>query len=482
MESGNYLGIYLSKDTATVVCLDPQGKELLGCFSVSAVEEQQEEQVNPGMSALASLIAQGCAERELGFSDVAVALDCSMFMQHNVHSEFSDTKQLNATVRFDTEEALATDISNIALAFQKMSSDQSGSDLMVFTAQRKVLSEIILSLQSNAIDPVTIEPDVNCLSRFICQNLSFSDGEHTLFGVLSKRNGYLVDPPSGAGQEASMVRTFLVGSAQNRSEILSREVMITTVLVRGGEPIKFLKIFDSADSVNFQQLSERLDTEVSGVDWLEAGLIAPEDTEAVDFAIACGAALTHLDKAERVNFRDDFMPYQGKKLRLQKTLKFTAISATVLLIALGLFFQSQLTKVNKYRNALYDKFVVDYSAVMQGKIPSRRLNPVTKLKSEVRRIRNIKSGLLEDEQGLTISAKLTKVIEAFNKCAAQTKLVIDTITVTTRNISVSGSTSKRNNSLLLFDKIRENRFDVVPSNLKEESGRDKFLIQIIPKQ
>ena len=490
MESQNYLGIYLSKDTATVVCLGPLGREMLGCFSVSAVEEHEDAQVNPGVSGLASLIAQGCAERQLEFSDVAVALDCAMFMQHNVHSEFSDEKQIGATVRFDAEEALATDISDVAIAFQKTFGDQTGSELTVFTAQRKVLSEVLRSLQSNAIDPVTIEPDVNCLSRFIRQNVSPPEDGHTLFGVLSRRSGYLVDPPTGIGggqgQEASMVRTFLVGPTRDRSGLLSREVLITTALVRGSEPINCLKIFDSAGSVDCRQLSERLGIEVSSVDLLESGATVsgvPTDcAEAVDCAIAYGAALTHLDKAQSANFRDDFMPYQGRKLRLQKALKFTAISATVLLVALGLYFQSQLMKVNKERDARYDKFVVDYSAVMQGKEPPPKINPVSRLKSEVARIKNFKIGL-DGNKGLTISSKLTKVLDAFNECAAPTKLMIDSISITARNIGITGSTSTRNNTLLLFDTIRKNNLDVVQTNLSTDSKtrRDKFIITVIPK-
>ena len=50
-----------------------------------------------------------------------------MFMQHNVHSKFNDPKQIAATVRFDAEEALATDISDLAIAFKITSSNQAGS-------------------------------------------------------------------------------------------------------------------------------------------------------------------------------------------------------------------------------------------------------------------------------------------------------------------------------------------------------------------
>jgi len=164
VEGQNYLGIYLSKDGATVVCLGSQGRSgnVRGCFSVS-LDQEQERSTSADMSELARLIAEGCAARRLEFSEVAVALDCAMFMQHNVHSEFRDAKQIAQTVRFDTEEALSTDISDVAIAFKVTASDKSGSEMTVFTAQRQILSDVLRSLQRNNIDPVTVEPDVNCI-------------------------------------------------------------------------------------------------------------------------------------------------------------------------------------------------------------------------------------------------------------------------------------------------------------------------------
>ena len=93
MESQNYLGIYLSRDTSTVVCLNLLGRvgKVLGSFSVSVEEGEQ-----ANMQALAGLIAQGCAQRRWSYSEVSVALDCAIFMQHSVHSEFSDRKQIAA--------------------------------------------------------------------------------------------------------------------------------------------------------------------------------------------------------------------------------------------------------------------------------------------------------------------------------------------------------------------------------------------------
>ena len=487
MESQNYLGIYLSRDTATVVCLNLLGRigKVLGSFSVSVEENEQ-----ANMQALVDLIAQGCAQRRWSYSEVSVALDCAIFMQHGVHSEFGDRKQIAATIRFDTEEALATDITNIALAFEITSAGQEGSELTVFTAQRKILSELLESLQAHNLDPVNIEPDVSCLSRFIYRKKPSAESHQpgTLFGILSRRNGYLIIPPISAGpesQKASTVRTFLVGPTQNRGELLSREVLVTTALVKSGEPINYLKVFDSAGTVNHQQLGEKLGIESDGIGLLdEAGAekqIQDDSFETVDYAIAYGAALAHSEKGHRVNFRDDFSPFQGKKLKMQQALKFAAISVTVLLIAVGLFFQAKLMSRNKDNRKLNAKFAENYTSVMLGQKPADIKSAVKKLGTEKRRLEEAKKGLFTIKGEQSISSKLTLVLTAFNKCAAQTNLNIKSITIAAKDIIVTGDTSSRQNTLKLFDTLRNNGLDVLRHNFDIKGTRDNFNITLSPK-
>ena len=486
MEPQNYLGIYISRDTATVVCLALIGRhgKVLGCFSVSVKEQ---EQASP--QALASLIAQGCTERNLGFSEVSVALDCAMFMQHSVHSEFNDLKQIAATVRSDTEEALATDIANIALAFEITSSGQAGSESTVFTAQRKILSEVLLSLQQYNLDPVTIEPDVNCLSRSIAAKASSAESQQagTLFGILSHRNGYLIAPSvstGGGSQKAPTTRTFLLGPTQDRGALLAREVLVTTALVRGGEPINCLKVFDSAGAMDHRQLSEKLSIETDGVDWLAAeaeSRTTADCADAVDFAIAYGAALTHLEKGRHVNFRDDFNPFQGKKIKLQKALKIAAICVTVLLITIGLHYQIQLFKENKVRRALSAKFAKDYSAVMLVPKPSDKAGALRKLGSEKRRLEEAKKGLITIKGEKSISSKLTLVLTAFNKCAKQTNLNIKSVTFTARDIIITGDTSSRQNTQKFFNAVRNNGLEILRPSYGSKGGRDGFSITVVPK-
>ena len=481
MKDSGYLGIYLGKNTATVVSLGSEGagRNVMGCFSVTVQRQEQQ-----GPQELARLIAEGCAERGLKFSDAAVALDCSMFMQHKLHSQFSDPKQIAATVRFDAEEALAMDITSLAIAFRVTSSDQNGSSLTVFTAQQKQLSDILIALQSNNIDPVTMEPDVNCLSRFISENISLQQDLRSLFCVLSDSNGYFI--AFEGSQKTLFMRTFLVSHGQKREELLAREIPVTAALVGTGEPVSCVKFFDSAGSVDYQRLSEKLSTEVDKLNLAEvaaadSGILA-DCSDTVGFAIAYGAALSHLENAQSVDFRSDFMPYQGRKVRLQNMIKFSSIILTILMLAAGVYFNMQLLQENKYRSQLRRKFEKQYSAVMFGQKLPPKSEPAHKLANELRRIESVKKGLSSITGEEAISAKLTLVLEAFNKCAEQTDLNIDSIGITTKTISIAGDTSSKKNTLRLFDAIKENGLEIQSQYLEAKGGRDNFSITVVPKK
>lgn len=480
MESQNHLGIYLSKDSATVICLSSKGKgdkKVLSCFAVSVEEPEQ---------TLASLIAQRCAEKIPSYRqcEISVALDCAMFMQHNIHTQFTDPKQIAATIRFDAEEALATDITELAVAFKIISTDKTGSALTVFTAKRKILSEILLALQSNNLDPVAIEPDVNSLSRFITRKFSFDDDSHPLFSLLSGRNAYFI--VYSKSQQSCSVRTLLIGSAQSRTEVLTRQIPLTTSLLSPGESVNSLKILDSAASVNFQNIAEKLNLPADAINPAQLtgtdSQALAECPDTVGFAIAYGAALVQLEKEQPINFRNDFNPYQGKKLRLQKAAKFLSIAVTILVLALGFYFQAQLLQQNKYHSRLRSKFQKQYASVMFGKKPPTKTSPAKKLSGELRRIKDVKSGQFSVAGRQSVSARLTFLLEAFNKCAKQTNLNINSISITKKVISVAGDTSSRKSTLKLFDSIKKNKLNILQQRLDAKGGRDNFRITIEPKR
>ncbi len=482
MESGNDLGIYWRENQATVVCLAPAGRarKVVDCFSV-AVEGQSQQ----GQQALADKIVQTCRQRKVKFTEAAVALDCAAFMQHAVHSEFRDPKQIAATVRFDTEEALATDISEMAVAFRVTSSTEEGANLDVFTAQRAILSDIILSLQSHGIDPVAVDPDVCCLARYLTEYAPASESseQSTLHALLSDSRGYLV-MLSGARQP-SVLRTFLLGSGQERTALLAREILVTTALAETGHPVSGLQVFDTAGTLRTESLREGTGLGVGTSDLVAlAGASlgeGPDRPNAVDFALACGAALSPAQKINSVNLRNDHMPHLGRKRRVQNAVRLLSISLTMLLLAVGVYFHSHLIGVNKLRENLRDKLETDYLPVMPGekKMPMPMSQAVEKLQGALRRVRAEKKG---EGDHTSVSAKLTQVLSGINGCARQTDLNMDSITVTsslTSGIIITGDTSSwQNTTKVMQDAFKGVGLEYGATDMRSEGARHAFTITL----
>jgi hypothetical protein len=445
-------------------------RKVVDCFRVSLPEKDEAAQ-KTGMSELARLIAEACVTRvpTYGQSEAAVAVDCALFMQHRIHSEFTDVKQIAQTVRFDAEEALSTDINDMAVAFRVTSSNDSGSNLTVFTAKKQVLSEIITSLQSRGIDPVSVEPDVHCLARFIRKHESLPEGGRVLYVCLAEKTGYIIDFLT---MQAPTLRAFLMSPRQNRGDVVGRQLPLTIASDSAGEPVQYLKGLDSAGAVDYRQLGERLGLESSGFDLgaacgVEAGKIA-ECGDPVGIAIAYGAALAQSDKDATVNFREDFMPYQGRKRKVENALKLLSVSVTVLLVAAGIYVTAQLLQTNTYRGRLFVRFEPEYKAVSLGKSPPGGLKTATKKLALMKGEMEKRKGPFMEEGSM--SAKLAVIFEAFNSCAKQTNLDVERVDITTKGITIKCRTANRSATLQLSAALGK-KFDIAGQSVdpKQES-------------
>lgn len=459
MQSGNQLGIYLRKDRATVVCLASQGRDrkLIDCFSVRV----EDEEANPHV--LCDRIARLCNERKVRFTEAAVALDCAAFMQHSVHSEFSDPKKIAATVRFDTEETLATDVSDVSVTFRMASSDEEETRLDVFTAPRSVLTEIIQSLQANNIDPVAIDPDVYCLSRYLLEHAGGQEESEnaTLYAVLSDCRGYLV-AVSGR-RELVNFRTVLIGSDQDRTSLLAREALVTAGLSTG-ESVGGLHVFDIRGEVVPPSVGEKAGMPVHACELATlAGIDSAQIADCpnvVDVVLAYGAALGLSDKVNSVNFRNDHMPFLGKKMRTQRAVRFLSISLTILLLSLGVFVHSRLLLENQNREILRAKLEPDYLAVMPGKkeLPETMKTAVYDLERALRVLKAEKTGVGADQE--SVSARMTTVLQALNGCAKRTNLNVESINITGSGIILNGATSGQTETNLLFETLSKQGFEL----------------------
>ena len=169
MENKNSLGIYVSDNTATVVAAAGHGSSwrVVNCFKVvSQAQSQETDKLEPVRALQCSDVAEKIVARKVGFRDAAVAIDGRFFTQHNVHSKFTDVKQIRQTVKFDAEEVLAADVLEKAIAYNINHIGDVGSELAIFTAERQELKDLLADLQDNKVDPLAMEPDSICLGRF----------------------------------------------------------------------------------------------------------------------------------------------------------------------------------------------------------------------------------------------------------------------------------------------------------------------------
>jgi len=481
VKSQRKIGIYISKLEAVTIAVDCSGdqQKVQSCFKT--VLDNPDKSIND----FVDQIANGIAENIPNYADaqITVALDCELYMQHSMHSEFQDPKQISQTVKFDAEDTLSTDISELALAFDIDSMDDTGSQLKMFTAQQKLLSKVINRLQVFRLDPVAVIPDVVSLWQFIRNRVQIVEDAKPVFAAISTTRGYMIIPLRTKDRDSTVMRSFLVSADSDRNDLIARQIPLTLAQQNGPDQTDGLIIFDSADSADPKIIHERLALQSTLCDPLENVTITPEMLEdcsdKVQIAIAYGAAVNDLHN-KNLNFRTDFMPYEGKKAQIERALKLISISLIVIVLSLGTYFQMNLIKVKSYQKQVSNKLKTEYEAVMMGSKMDTRLSPVKKLKGELERVKREKKGELGDTGKESVTARLVLVLEAVNKSAKQTDLNINMINITSRSISLVGDTSGRRQTLN-FNNALKTKMNVEKQNYELKGSRDTFNFTLSPK-
>ncbi len=474
MELQNCVGIYLARASATAVLLSEHSGSpvMLDCFRVS-IEDAPEQ-------SLASAVAQKLAAKSLKFGEVSVAMDCSFYTQHDLTSDFTDYKQIANTVKFDTEEAVATDATDLALTFNVTSTNPNGSDITVFTAERQMLVERLSDLQTAALDPTAIEPDIICLARFLSQSVSLPQQANPLFAIISDTACYIIY--FGQSQDAPSVRTFLLASAQDKTSVLAREVPLTIASFRPEEAVSSLIIAGNTDPIDFDMLADRTALEIQTVDFAQtinsnpaAAANCPFDT---DLVLAYGAALGEITNAKRNDFRQDFMPYQGKRMIMQKALRLISLALTVIMLTAGTYFQTQTFIRNRYTARLTEKLTAEYSAAMYGVGPPAKESVASRLKREYSNVKRTQLGLNPGDDD-SIPAKITYIFEALNQTPKSVNLKVDRVTISPSVMRIQGSTNNRKSTLDLFESIKKHtRLKKLNETLQNSPGGDAFTVNL----
>lgn len=439
MEQHKCLGIYLSADKAVGVLLEGHSGhfKVLDCCSVQKQDD----------ASLAAGIAEMISAKKLKFDEVSVAIDCSLYTQHDLHSDFTDYKQVANTIRFDAEEAVATDAMELAVTFDITNTDETGSDVTVFTAKRDMMTETLTSMLQNGLDPTAMEPDIVCLGRFVEKNNKPLTDKSKLNVIVSPNACYLIIPNDS--HHDPCVRSFLVSPSQDITSVLAREVPITIASMHTAEPVTSISVSGRVENINSEEFSLKTGLDVTISDLAEtAGADdskCPGDISQADFAVAYGAALAELAKTRKTDFRKDFMPYEGRLRTIQTALRIFSIAVTLIIVAAGAYFQKSVLdtkrQTKELKNSLY---IEDGSVILREPYieENEKRKFSSKVKSELKKVKSGNSGQAFGDDS-SITARLTFVLEAINNTKKGNKIKIDKISIQPRQTTVTGSTASR---------------------------------------
>ena len=476
MSENGSLGLFLSKNKAVAVWIS-SGSDAAVLHTMNVMPAEDEP------STMALQAARTVTRAGFEFDEAFVAIDCGYYTQYKLRSEFSDYNQVESTIKFDTEEAAATDATNLAVTFDITGKNPIGSEVTVYAADRQLLTDILMDVQEGSLDPSLIEPDGVCLARALSHDPQMANHTDTVFVVLSSCNCYLIRPQANF---APTVRTFLVGEGQHVTNVLSREIMLVAGAADPAQPIKSVALMGHVDAIDKNLLAQRSglavrieqpEKEIARTGTLEDGIACHE------LMIAYGAALAAKTRGHKTDFRCDFMPYQGRRKILEGSLRLIGISLTVLLVAVAVFFQLKAFRMNRETGKLQTKLLSEYKAVTYGKSPPRGMSVASSLNRELVRAKQMETGMGSGDDK-SVPAKLTFFFEAVNKTPKNVDINIKQITITERSMKVVGDTNSRSATETLFNQIKNHSRITMNGETMRDSGggRDAFQFNVEPKK
>ena len=471
------LGLFLSKDKAAAVWVS-LGSDSTVVRKLTVVSGEDDSAV------IAMQAARAVMQQSEGFDEAFAAIDCGLYTQYKLHSEFDDYHQVESTIKFDAEEAAATDAMNLAVAFDITGKAAVGSEVTVYTADRQLLTDMLLDMQGASLDPGFMEPDVVCLARALSHCANLSERTDAMFVMLSPSSCYMIRPHANYAPQG---RTFLIRQGQDVSGLLWRELMLGLGASDPAEPLTSIILMGKLDNVDIEALAQRtgLDVQTAAP---EKELVNTLDSDAEmaphELLIAYGAALAGRTRGHKTDFRRDFMPYQGRQKAVQSNLRLISISLTILLVSIAVFFQLKTFRMKSYAGELRKELIAEHKKIglrpRDGESFGSRYATLTRA---IREAQQMEEGLGPGGDK-SVPGKLGSFFEALNQTPPNVDVQIQQITITERSMSIKGDTNSRSGTLAFFNQLKNHpRINVSSERLTAGAGgRDGFEITLEPEK
>jgi len=382
---------------------------------------------------------------------VMLSVGGRFYQSEEYESEFNDPRQFTQTLRYDVEEEYAIDADAMTLCYQHRSKtkEETGIDnsvtteLLVHSAAREKLQEILTLFEQEELDALVAEPDFVSWQHYLQNREELPKQQSVLLVACSIDAVYILILDQD--HNPVLTRSFPYSKGEEVKIILPGELRRSLGVLPEEKQPKYLYYHSN-------RLNDSLIQMIAKENHLQAFNLRESDMTA---ACAAGVGLGSFEKQEQGDFRIDGMMCRTLVKAKERAWYGLSVAVSVFLLVCILVFQTQSSKYQtNEENAKQDMMKAWQMAFPEeGKKLPRDIRTIPRLVRN--KLKNIRQNFSNANNARSMSNSASNtfwlLFEVLNKLGEDFDLRIDNLSMYAKGATFTGSVA----NMADLQKLRE---------------------------
>ncbi len=495
------LGIHYTETLITAVSVEQEGAEYrfgharklrasdestdnAGTDSPSATDGSADaESANVGPSELIEQLKQQISLENEKAPPVALSLNGRLYQTQPYHSQFTDKRQFDQTLRYDIEEEFAADADLLTLCYQQKPAAEAGTDLLVHTVPRAQMEEILNRFEQADLDALIAEPDVVSWLHYLKKQEELPSGAPVV--VLGRAAEMLYILVLNEDHQPVLTRNEPCVSADMADELLRCELPRSLAQLSEDQQPKYLLYHP--DGLNTDNIKE-----------LAGSGLECRSMREMDMTAACAAGvgigwLSQPSQEDHSDFRANGLPPRTLVTMKRRGLYGLSAALSLLLLVWVLLMNLHSENYQSYESAATNEIMDAYSKVYPGQKPPRNPGQIpSRIRRRLAEVGDKYSTLTVKTLPDSASNTLMLVFRALNKLGEEFDLRIESLSVHANASTFAGSVANMKDLELLYKAIeaKDSQLEITSQNswktgsgsAKDPTNRRTFNVQLRVKK
>lgn len=382
---------------------------------------------------------------------VMLSVGGRFYQSQEYESEFSDPRQFAQTLRYDIEEEYALDADAMTLCYQRRSEtknqteieDSVKTELLVHSAARDKLQEILTLFEQAKMDALVAEPDFVSWQHYLKNQEELPQQQSVLVVACSNDAVYILILDKD--HRPVLMRSYPYTKGEEVKITLPGELRRSLGALADEKQPAYLYYHSNG-------LNENLIQGITKENHLQAVKLREADMTA---ACAAGVGLSSFKKQEQSDFRSDGMMCRTLVKAKERAWYGLSVSVSVLLLVFILVFHAQSRKYQMIEKKTEQEILHAWQIAFpeEGQRLPRDIRGIPRrVRNELRNIRE-KFSIVTDTRGVSDSASNTfwLLFEVLNKLGEDFDLRIDNLSIYAKGATFTGSVA----NMADLQKLRE---------------------------